>query len=58
MWHYMKKVGNLVGAIFGLYMIWNFGVEYGAKVAENKNTEEVPKKIQRNGDVITIDLSK
>ncbi len=60
MWHYLKKAGNIVGAVFGLYMIWNFGVEYGVKITEQKynGESETSKKsrVHKEGNVVTIDL--
>lgn len=60
MWYYLKKAGNIVGAVFGLYMIWNVGVEYGIKITEQKynGESETSKKsrIHREGNVVTIDL--
>jgi len=61
MWYYLKKAGNIIGAGFGLYMLWSCGVEYGVKLAKQKNANpesEIPKtRVRKEGNVITIDLS-
>jgi hypothetical protein len=41
-------------------MIWNFGVEYGVKITEQKynGESETPKKsrVRKEGNIVTIDL--
>lgn len=58
MWYYLKKAGNILGAGFGLLLLWNFGVEYGIKITEEKQKPSKKKRVQRDSNNVTIDLSK
>ena len=54
MWSKMKTVGNIMSALFGLYLIYAVGTEVGARREREKLNRG--KRIKKEGDVVTIDL--
>lgn len=54
MWHNMKAVGNLMSALFGLYLVYAVGTEVGAKRERDKLS--TGKRIHKDGDKIIVDL--
>ena len=50
----MKAVGNIMSALFGLYLIYAVGTEVGARREREKMNKG--KRIKKEGDKLVVDL--
>jgi len=54
MWSKMKTIGNVMSALFGLYLIYAVGTEVGARREHEKLNRG--KRIKKEGDKLVVDL--